>query len=199
MISSIGQNTATTNVWQKYSDTTTTSTQDTEDVKKPKGNRPPPPPPKNGGTKGKGNVEATDSSQVLTTAQKDSVKSILGEYDSSSLTTENANSIIKAFENAGITESSSLADTISDNGFDAEKIKSLSSSTGTVSSNSIQSREMMAKFTNMDSSDIKQISTETTSSQNDKNLISLLNKYKENQNYSNNSQTYNENSLNLVG
>ena len=80
-------------------------------------------PPPGGGSKG--GVQSGDSSQALSDSQKDSIKSILEGYDSTSLTTEDAKSIVEAFQNAGIQSGTSLAETMEEYGFDAEEVGSL--------------------------------------------------------------------------
>ncbi|MFU0825878.1 hypothetical protein [Clostridium sp.] len=214
MVSSIGQSAVDPSVWQQYASSSTSSTEtseDTTETKKVQGNRPPR--PKNGGMNkagkgGKGGPPPKQSSQKLTSSQEDTVKSILEQYDSSSLTEDDATSITEAIAEAGIDESSSLADTISDLGFDAETINSLSSSDDDTyslsdddyySSDDMGDLETMGNFKSLSSSisnDVNDVSegNEITQMQ----MAALVNAYQQNQNYGYNFEDSSESSLNYT-
>ncbi len=64
-------------------------------------------------------------SQPLTDEQKSQVQSILSQYDSENLTTEDAKTIFDQFREAGIQPSPEMRDLIADSGFDPEELRSL--------------------------------------------------------------------------
>jgi len=61
----------------------------------------------------------------LTTEQQDTITSVLAEYDSSTLTTSDAQSIVAAFEEAGIQPSREMANAMEAAGFDAREVGDL--------------------------------------------------------------------------
>jgi len=63
------------------------------------------------------------SRQPMTADQKAQVQSILAEYDSASLTDEDATAINRAFQDAGIRPSLDLRDTIEAAGFDPTRLR----------------------------------------------------------------------------
>ncbi len=63
--------------------------------------------------------------QTYTKSQKNEVAAILAEYDSSSLTEEDALTINEAFRDAGLKRGPELRQAIEDAGFDAELLGSL--------------------------------------------------------------------------
>ena len=73
---------------------------------------------------------ASESSQSvqsgsLSTSQLDTISSVLSNYDADSLSQSDAQSIVKAFEEAGIEASSELASAMEDAGFDAQEVGTL--------------------------------------------------------------------------
>lgn len=77
------------------------------------GNLRPPPPPKSG------------ESETLSDEQKSIIESTLSEFNSADLSQQDAISITQAFAEAGINPSSTLADILAENGFDAREIGNL--------------------------------------------------------------------------
>jgi hypothetical protein len=212
MVSSIGQSAVDPGVWQQYASSNTNNieaSEDTTETKKVQGNRPPR--PKNGGMKkagksGKGGPPPKQSSEKLTSSQEDIIKSILEQYDSSSLTEDDATSITEAIAEAGIDESSSLADTINGFGFDAETIKELSSSDDDTyslsdddSNDYMNDLEVMGNFKSLSSAtstDINDISDGSQITQ--MQMASLVNAYQQNQNYGYNFEDSSDSSLNYT-
>ena len=70
-------------------------------------------------------TSSTSSSSSLTTAQLETISSVLESYDSSNLSASDAQSIIASFEEAGIEPSSELESAMSDLGFDAKEVGDL--------------------------------------------------------------------------
>lgn len=68
---------------------------------------------------------STSSTSSLTSAQLDTISSVLENYDSSNLSTSDAQSIIKSFEEAGIEPSSDLESAMAELGFSAQEVGSL--------------------------------------------------------------------------
>lgn len=66
----------------------------------------------------------------LSSEQKELVGEILSQFDSSDISKSDAQAISSAFKENGIRPSSDLRQTINDNGFDADLIRSLSSDNG---------------------------------------------------------------------
>jgi hypothetical protein len=67
-------------------------------------------------------TQNSSSSSTLTDAQLETISSTLGEYDSSNLSSEDAASIIEAFEEAGIQPSEELVSAMEAEGFDAKTV-----------------------------------------------------------------------------
>jgi len=65
-----------------------------------------------------------DSSEE-TSSYEDTVSSILSDYDADNLTEEDAQSIVAAFQDAGIEASDELVDAMADAGFDAQEVGTL--------------------------------------------------------------------------
>ena len=70
-------------------------------------------------------AQSTSSSSSLTTAQLETISSVLDSYDSSNLSASDAASIIASFEEAGIEASSDLQSAMEDLGFDAKEVGDL--------------------------------------------------------------------------
>ena len=70
-------------------------------------------------------TSSTSSSSSLTTAQLETISSVLESYDSSNLSASDAQSIIASFEEAGIEPSAELESAMSDLGFDAKEVGDL--------------------------------------------------------------------------
>lgn len=192
MISSISQSGSAASLWQAYQTKQTTSSDTSEasqvDGSKPPPKGPPPPPPPEVSAAS----ESSDATS-LASEQEDIVSSILEEYDASKLTEEDATAIITALQEAGISESSALADAIKTNGFDLEEIKSLvpfseSLPNGGISQNYMQIRETMGSLSIMDETEWNQ------TSKTNQDLLSLFQQYQDNQNTS----TTNLASLNVL-
>ncbi|WP_373484690.1 hypothetical protein [Acetobacterium malicum] len=191
MISSISQSGSAASLWQAYQTKQTTSSDTSEasqvDGSKPPPKGPPPPPPEVSAAS-----ESSDATS-LASEQEDIVSSILEEYDTSKLTEEDATAIITALQEAGISESSALADAIKTNGFDLEEIKSLvpfseSLPNGGISQNYMQIRETMGSLSILDETEWNQ------TSKTNQDLLSLFQQYQDNQNTS----TTNLASLNVL-
>lgn len=190
MISSISQSGSAASLWQAYQTKQTTSS-DTSEASQVDGSKPPPkgppPPPEVSAAS-----ESSDATS-LASEQEDIVSSILEEYDTSKLTEEDATAIITALQEAGISESSALADAIKTNGFDLEEIKSLvpfseSLPNGGISQNYMQIRETMGSLSILDETEWNQ------TSKTNQDLLSLFQQYQDNQNTS----TTNLASLNVL-
>jgi len=69
--------------------------------------------------------ERQDRMETLTDAQKGKLKSILSNYDSQSLTAEDAKAIHEAFREAGLRACPAMADAIRETGFNPEKLREL--------------------------------------------------------------------------
>lgn len=69
--------------------------------------------------------EAPFGSENTTSSQKDTISSILSEYDANSLSESDAQSIVAAFQKAGIEPSSELESAMSEAGFDAQEVGTL--------------------------------------------------------------------------
>jgi Ca2+-binding EF-hand superfamily protein len=67
----------------------------------------------------------SSSSTSLSSSQSDTISSILSEYDASNLSQSDAQSIVAAFEDAGIEPSEELANAMSEAGFDAKEVGTL--------------------------------------------------------------------------
>ncbi|MGV8906999.1 MAG: hypothetical protein ACOH15_10395 [Acetobacterium sp.] len=162
MISSISQSGGASSIWQAYAARKAASSETSETSEnKVEGTRPPPPqgpPPPKGGV---GPTSTTDDSSSLTSDQEDLITSLLEEYDASALTEEDATSIIQAFSDAGINESSALSEAIKANGFDPQEIRNLvpisaSFSNGGLAGNYMQTRETMGSLSIVDDTELSQ-------------------------------------------
>ncbi len=71
------------------------------------------------------NVSSNQAKNQLSDDQKDLISSVLEEYDSSSLSAEDASAIVTAFQDAGIQPSRDLANTMSESGFSAREVGEL--------------------------------------------------------------------------
>ena len=71
------------------------------------------------------NLSQTFSAPKLSTEQKDTISSILSEYDSSALSEQDAKEIVQALQDAGIRPSKDFANTLEAAGFDAREIGDL--------------------------------------------------------------------------
>ena len=71
------------------------------------------------------NLSQTFSAPKLSTEQKDTIASILSDYDSSTLSEQDAKDIVQAFQDAGIRPSKDFANTLEAAGFDAHEIGGL--------------------------------------------------------------------------
>lgn len=69
--------------------------------------------------------EAPSGSNNTTSSQKDTVSSILSEYDANNLSESDAQAIVSAFQKAGIEPSSELESAMSEAGFDAQEVGTL--------------------------------------------------------------------------
>jgi len=67
-------------------------------------------------------TQGSNSSSSLTTAQLETISSTLEQFDSSNLSSEDASSIVKAFDEAGIQPSKELASAMEAEGFDAKSV-----------------------------------------------------------------------------
>ncbi len=72
-----------------------------------------------------GTNQSSSNSSSLTSSQKETISSVLGQFDSENLTTADAKSIVKSFSEAGITPSSELASAMEKLGFDAKEVGDL--------------------------------------------------------------------------
>ena len=70
-------------------------------------------------------TSSTSATSSLTTAQLETISSVLENYDSSNLSASDAASIIASFEEAGIEASSDLQSAMEDLGFDAKEVGDL--------------------------------------------------------------------------
>ena len=77
-----------------------------------------------------GGVSGSRPQNQLSDEQKDLVSSVLEDYDSGSLSQEDALEIAASFQEAGITPSRDLANTIADAGFSAQEIGELAGVAG---------------------------------------------------------------------
>lgn len=68
---------------------------------------------------------SSSNQSSLTLDQQETIDSVLSNYDSSSLSTDDAIAIVTAFEEAGIEASKELADSMESLGFDAQEIGTL--------------------------------------------------------------------------
>ncbi len=78
------------------------------------------------------NVSGNGSKNQLSDDQKELVSSILEDYDSNSLSQEDAVEIASAFAEAGINPSRDLANTMSESGFSAQEVGELAGVAGAV-------------------------------------------------------------------
>lgn len=85
------------------------------------------------GTISQQQIPQRPAGQELTSIQKEEVSSILENYDSSSLSQEDAQAIMGSLKDAGITPSRDLANTMRESGFEAMEVGSLAR-TGEISS-----------------------------------------------------------------
>lgn len=96
------------------------------------------------------NTQASQSSQnrqsSISDYQKVEIASILENYDSTSLSKEDAQAIVSSFQDLGINPSKELAETMSESGFDAFEVGSLA---GVSSSQGAQQGEAMAQMGGM--------------------------------------------------
>lgn len=67
-------------------------------------------------------TQGSNSSSSLTTTQLETISSTLEQFDSSNLSSEDASSIVKAFDEAGIQPSEELASAMEAEGFDAKSV-----------------------------------------------------------------------------
>lgn len=108
MISSFSKSGSAASIWQAYQSRQVAASE-TGDTSQIDGSMPPPkgplPPPN------VSEVESADSTS-LTSEQEDLISLILEEYDADALTEEDATIIITALQDAGIRESSALADAL---------------------------------------------------------------------------------------
>jgi len=72
-----------------------------------------------------GTNQNSSNSSSLTSSQKETISSVLSQFDSENLTTADAKSIVKSFSEAGITPSSELASAMEELGFDAKEVGDL--------------------------------------------------------------------------
>jgi len=77
-----------------------------------------PPPLQSGG-------QQNSSTSSLTSEQQETIASVLSDYDASSLTQDDATSIVKSFQEAGIEPSKAMANAMKDAGFDAKEVGDL--------------------------------------------------------------------------
>jgi len=77
-----------------------------------------------------GNASGNRPQNQLSDEQKDLVSSILEDYDSDSLSTEDAIEIASSFQEAGITPSRDLANTMAESGFSASEVGELAGVAG---------------------------------------------------------------------
>jgi len=70
------------------------------------------------------------NSNVLSFDQQQTLQDVLSNYDSDNLTTSDAQEIVSAFQDAGITPSKSLADAMESLGFDAHEVGTLAGVVG---------------------------------------------------------------------
>ena len=70
-------------------------------------------------------TSSSSKSSSLTSDQTDLISSVLSNYDSSNLTEEDAQAIVSAFEDAGITPSSELESAMEELGFSAQEVGQL--------------------------------------------------------------------------
>ena len=75
---------------------------------------------------------STQSSSTLSSYQKEYIGSLLENYDSSSLSGDDALEIVSALKDQGIAPSEELASTMADSGFDAKEIGDLAGVSGGV-------------------------------------------------------------------
>lgn len=68
---------------------------------------------------------SNSSTSNLTSSQLETISSVLGNYDASNLSQSDAQSIVTAFEEAGIEPSQELASAMEDAGFDAKEVGDL--------------------------------------------------------------------------
>lgn len=75
--------------------------------------------------------QSTNSSNnSLSTSQKETIASVLEQFDATNLTSSDASSIVSAFEEAGIEPGKALESALSEAGFDAKEIGDLASKGG---------------------------------------------------------------------
>lgn len=72
-----------------------------------------------------GNSSANSTKNSLSVSQKETIESVLSNYDSENLTSEDATEIKESFQEAGIKPSKEMAETMALLGFDAKKIGNL--------------------------------------------------------------------------
>jgi len=74
--------------------------------------------------------QQNQNSSSLTTSQKETISSVLEQFDSSNLSSSDAASIIEAFQDAGIEPSKELESAMSAQGFDAQEVGKLGGAGG---------------------------------------------------------------------
>ena len=70
-------------------------------------------------------MSSSSKSSSLTSEQKALIEDVLSQYDSESLSTDDAKAIVEAFQTAGIEPSSALQSAMSVSGFDAKEVGDL--------------------------------------------------------------------------
>jgi len=70
-------------------------------------------------------MSGSNNSSSLTSSQLETISSVLSNYDSSNLSSEDASAIVEAFSTAGISPSRELANVMSSEGFNAKEVGDL--------------------------------------------------------------------------
>jgi len=70
-------------------------------------------------------MSGVNNSNSLTESQLETISSVLNNYDSTNLSSEDASAIVEAFQAAGIQPSRELANAMSSKGFDAKEVGDL--------------------------------------------------------------------------
>lgn len=70
-------------------------------------------------------AQGSGSSNSLTSSQLETISSVLENYDANNLSESDAQAIVEAFEEVGITPGAELASAMSDAGFDAKEVGDL--------------------------------------------------------------------------
>jgi len=70
-------------------------------------------------------MSGVNNSNSLTESQLETISSVLNNYDSTNLSSEDASAIVEAFQAAGIQPSRELANAMSSEGFDAKEVGDL--------------------------------------------------------------------------